>query len=262
MPSPFPGMDPYLEKPGHWADCHSSLILAIRAALNTLLPARYVATTETHVWSEDDEEIRVMLGGPDIQAVDLSGKPMNGGATVMTPPRIVRLRKPAAIRQRYVQVLDADRNRVVTAIELLSPANKTFGRTGEAYRHKRAEYLEAGLNLVEIDLLRRGVRPDLGVPAAASDYYSLICRGHEFPDAGIWGFSVREPLPPVPVPLDADESDIVIDLKACLERVYQEARFDKRIDYSNPPNPPLAEPDAAWAKELLASRTSANGTGT
>jgi hypothetical protein len=259
MPSPFPGMDPYLERPSIWPDCHAGLILGIRAVLNARLPQRYVATTEAHVWREDSEEVRVMLGGPDILTIDLKHPPAIGGSTAtLNAPKIVRLSRPIGHKQRYVLVLDADRRRVVTVIEVLSPANKTYGDKGDAYRFKRSEYLHAGLNLVEIDMLRSGVRPDLGVPAPASDYYALVCRGNEFPNAGLWTFSVRDVLPTIPVPLDPGITDVSIELRPCLDRAYDEARFDKQIDYTKPPTPPLDESQAAWATGLLvASRAQA-----
>ena len=38
MPSPFPGMDPYIETSGLWGDFHGSLLAAVRADLNSHLP--------------------------------------------------------------------------------------------------------------------------------------------------------------------------------------------------------------------------------
>lgn len=46
MPSPFPGMDPYLESPVIWPDVHHGLISEIQAALNPRLRPRYVARVE------------------------------------------------------------------------------------------------------------------------------------------------------------------------------------------------------------------------
>jgi hypothetical protein len=41
MKSPFPGMDPYLER--HWPDVHSALVMSARGVLNELLPPDLVA---------------------------------------------------------------------------------------------------------------------------------------------------------------------------------------------------------------------------
>src|ERR1700730_18292250 len=56
MPSPFPGMDPYLESPVIWPDVHHELISDIRAALNPHLRPRYVARVELRVYISDDDD--------------------------------------------------------------------------------------------------------------------------------------------------------------------------------------------------------------
>jgi len=71
---------------------------------------------------------------------------------------------------------------------------------------------------------------------------------------GIWPFSVRERFPVVPVPLDPGEPEVLLDLKVAFDRVYEEARYEEQLNYLKPPNPPLREPDATWARELLATR--------
>ncbi|HZZ79271.1 MAG TPA: DUF4058 family protein [Gemmataceae bacterium] len=44
MPSPFPGMDPFLEEPAIWPTIHPGLISFLWMELNHHLPAGYVAT--------------------------------------------------------------------------------------------------------------------------------------------------------------------------------------------------------------------------
>ena len=46
MPSPFPGMNPYLEHPAVWVDFHDSFIPAIREALNQQIRPAYFAKVE------------------------------------------------------------------------------------------------------------------------------------------------------------------------------------------------------------------------
>ncbi len=38
MPSPFPGMDPYLESPDWFPDLHDGLIFCLKESLQNLLP--------------------------------------------------------------------------------------------------------------------------------------------------------------------------------------------------------------------------------
>ena len=53
MPSPFPGMDPYLEG-SLWPDVHGSLIYTIRAGLSAKLPKGYFANIDQYVWLGED----------------------------------------------------------------------------------------------------------------------------------------------------------------------------------------------------------------
>lgn len=108
---------------------------------------------------------------------------------------------------------------------------------------------------MEIDLLRAGQRIPLGRPLPKGfDYYVLVCRAREMPNAGVWPFTVREQFPKFPIPLGPSDADVTIDLRACLDWAYEQARYERDIDYAQPPIPPLAQTDAAWATELLAQR--------
>jgi hypothetical protein len=252
-------MDPYLEG-WIWGDFHASLAQEIRNELNARLPKRYVASTEMYVWRIDGGE-RLLIGGPDVYMADKSPAPAGPSVTTLAAPIITVL--PGIVRrQRYVKVVDPQERRVVAVVEILSPSNKAAGEDGQAYGLKREEYIANGISLVEIDLLRSGRRPPLGDPAPPiSDYYVLVHRGWEKDRMGIWPVSVRDPLPHVPVPLDPDVPEVMLDLRSCVSQAYDTGRYAEQIDYSVPARPPLHEPDATWAHELLAQRmTTTNGT--
>lgn len=253
MPTPFPGMDPYIES-WIWGSFHSNLITAIYDRLNPRLPKRFIASTELFVWRVDNSE-RLRMGGPDVFVSDRDPVPGSGGVATLAAP--INTVLPGVVRkQRYVKIIDSEERRVVAVIEILSPSNKTGGEDGQMYRLKREEYLASGISLVEIDLLRAGQRPPLGDPAPPiSDYYVLVHRGWERSRIGIWPVSVRETLPLMPIPLDPDVAELMIDLRACIDHVYDFGRYAEQLDYSKPPKPPLREPDATWARDLLASRT-------
>jgi Protein of unknown function (DUF4058) len=253
VPSPFPGMDPYLES---WifGSFHSSVIAAIYDRLNPGLPKRFIASTELYVWRVDSAE-KLLLGAPDVFVSDRDAIPAGGGlATIAAPINTVL---PGVTRkQRYIKIVDSEERRVVTVIEVLRPSNKIGSDDGQAYRLKREEYIASGISLVEIDLLRSGQRPPLGDPAPPiSDYYILVHRGWEKDRMGIWPLSVRDSLPIVPIPLDPDVPDAMLDLRPCIDHVYEHGRYAEQFDYAKPPKPPLREPDATWARELLAQRT-------
>jgi hypothetical protein len=157
----------------------------------------------------------------------------------------------------YLKIVDRANRRLVTVLELLSPANKAPGKDRDAYLMKQCEYLATDVNVVEMDLLRKGDRlPWVAPSVAASAYCIMVSRASERPRAHVWPFSVRDPLPAIAVPLTARDGDIALELGACMTQVYDAAGYERELDYTQPPNPPLDEPDAAWARQLLANRTS------
>lgn len=253
MVSPFPGMDPYLEAHDIFQDLHTTLIVAIRAELNPLLPEGYVAATDRHVWIESPKAKRKRRGRePDVYVVEgkrrTPAEPKTATGT-LTTPRIVSLPQQERKGKPYLKILDSRERRVVTVLELLSPTNKKPGEHYEQYLAKREEYFAAGVNLVEINLLRAGEHPPLGeMDAEAMQYYILVCRAPQMPRAEIWPFTVRDRVPTFPVPL-TPKIEVQFDLKPCLDRSYREARYDEEIDYSEPPEPNFIGEEAAWVRE-------------
>lgn len=254
MPSPFPGMDPYLENPAVWSDFHSTFLMCVRAELNTMLPEHYVARWDRHVWiDEPDAEPRGPLGWPGVFITDSLGRETTTEAgSVLAAPATATLPAVDPQGKPFLKIIDVRGRRVVTVIEMLSPANKSSGRDRDAYQAKRQEYFRSGTNLVEIDFLRGGNRPPVTGARQPACYYIIISRAADYPRAGIWSLGIREPLPPIPIPLADGTEPVRLALQPCLERAYDEARFDEDIDYRQPPSPLLPEPDAAWARELLA----------
>jgi Protein of unknown function (DUF4058) len=255
MPSPFPGMDPYIES-WIWSDFHARLITVVCDRLNPRLPKRYIASTEIFVWRvADADEEQLVLRGPDVHVAQQKTTPAGPAVAAAAAPITTIL--PGIVRKhRYIKIVDPLDRRVVTVIEILSPANKTGGDDGRAYRLKREEFIASGISLVEIDMRRAGQRPPLGDPAPpVTDYYVLVHRGWDQGRFGIWPVSVRDPLPPIQVPLDPDVPDVTLDLRSCLDYVYDHGRYSEQLDYSQPPRPPLREPDASWARDLLARTT-------
>ena len=256
MRSPFPGMDPYLEDPDVWPDFHGTFLVALRAQLNEQLPPRYVARWDRHVWiDEPDAEQPYVLGRPDVFVTDPTpGTPGGAGvAPTLTAPAIGTVPAVDPKGKPFIKIIDARGRRVVTVIELLSPANKSAGKDRDAYLAKRQEYFRAGTNLVEIDLLRGGERPPV-VGVAPADYYVLVSRAWEYPRVGVWPLSVRDPLPPVPVPLDPEVAPVRLELRPALDRAFAEARLGEELAYDQPVVPALNESDTAWARARIAER--------
>jgi hypothetical protein len=259
MPSPFPGMDPWLEKATTWGGVHMGLLYAIHAALNRDLPEGLYAELDQYLRVEEggDDEVRTGRRNPDVFVPEPPPpvpKPKGGRATaVLDPPTVeVTLLAGAVQKHRRVLIRTLDGRQVLTAIELLSPSNKNPGPGRNAYLAKRNEYLASGTNLVEIDLLRDGDRLPLGRPRPPiSDYYIVVSPAPRRPQSSVWSFSVREPIPVFPVPLGPEWDAVPLALRGCMDRLYDEGRYAQKVRYANPPEPPLREPDAAWAADLL-----------
>lgn len=254
-------MDPYLESPVFWGGFHTRLITAISETLNARLPDRYFAEIDEYVWLEDQPPgERERLGEPDAFLTEKNGAPgevtEHGPAPVavaiIAPAVRVTLPKAKKHRHRFVKIVGPDHNTVVTVIELLSPSNKDRGEDQEKYLDKRDEYLASRTNLVEIDLLRDGARMPFGKPSPRiADYYLFVCRGKSYPEAEVWPFTIREPIPAIPVPLKPEHDDVRLDLQSCVTEIYDTNRYAARTDYSQQPSPPLRRGDAEWASELL-----------
>jgi hypothetical protein len=259
MPSPFPGIDPFIEA-YRWPDFHHELIAVIRESLVPVVRPRYVVEVEQHVYLHLEERDVTRRIRPDLfigdtepgRALTRSG---GAGTAVLTDPLEITLPMLEEERRRYITIRDAQERRLITVIEVLSPANKIAGSQDQrAYFNKRHEVVRGGANLVEMDLLRGGERMPADSPLPAGDFLVVVCRSAAWPRAGAYGWSLREPIPTVPVPLAEGDPDVPLDLQSAFTLVYDRAGYDYSLDYTRQPEPPLPEPDAAWVKELLAAR--------
>ncbi len=66
MPSPFPGMDPYLEAPELWPNVHHGLISEIQATLHQRLRPRYRSLVEERVYISDEMDPGRKVIVPDV----------------------------------------------------------------------------------------------------------------------------------------------------------------------------------------------------
>lgn len=261
MPSPFPGMDPYLESPLRWRDVHHSLAGQIRRQLAPRLSPRYVARLEIRFIAStpDGQTVSVLYPDVDVTIAQLREraiaryKPLVDVAVAARPMPLILHVAPSGERVRLVtvEIRDVAKRRLVTSIEILSPVNKRAGGGLTEYRAKREQVILAAAHLLEIDLLRKGTRPPRLLEMPQSDYFVFLTRAEQGDLTETWPISVRDPLPVVPVPLLPGDDDVGLDLGHALRTIYDEARYDLSTDYGQPPDPPLAEEDAAWALELL-----------
>ena len=133
----------------------------------------------------------------------------------------------------------------------VSPAKNKRSKQGrEAYENQRNKILGSKTSFIEIDLLRAG-EPMLILGASLTDYYILVSRGYQRPEADLYGFNLKEPIPIFPVPLKQSEKEPSVDLQKLLNEVYQKARFDLVIDYSQLVKPSLSVEEKSWIEEIL-----------
>jgi hypothetical protein len=275
MPSPFPGMDPYLEHPAIWPGVHANLIVSIQDALQPLVRPRYYVSVELRVRELDPDE-SALAGIPDatvIEAADQRGpsRPANGpasaagvrarGRTNGSGPnaRVLTVAMPRTIpvRERYLEVRDTETRDAVTVIEVLSPTNKASGRGRAEYEGKRLAIAATLTNFVEIDLLRIGepmpVRYLVDPPPddQLGAYRVLVSRGHWEHRAELYPVSLRERLPTVPIPLRPGDPEPPLDLQSVIDTVYDRGAYDLHLNYRRDPVPSLGPADAAWAAALL-----------
>lgn len=263
MPAPFPGMDPWLERPPVFPTLHNSLIVAIQAALNAVLPEGYVAANESRVYV-DPELTRV----PDVGVFGPGAGAGGSGTAVATLARSGLLSAATEavtdpVEEPYLTIRSTDDGeRLVTAVEVVSPANKRPGEDGRtSYQQKQGEYRLSRVNLVEIDLLRGGPHTTavplarLRAVAPDCDYHvSVMVAGsprHFF----VAPIKLTDRLPAVPIPLEPGVEPVTVDLQAAFDRCYDEGGFARRVKYAkHQPEPALSPEQQAWAEGILRAK--------
>ena len=220
MASPFPGMDPFIESQ-LWEDFHGDVIPIIRALIVPQVRPRYTVSIERSVFLAH-----------------------NDGLTVPQSYQVT---------QKFLALRTRDDDRVVTVIELLSPTNKDDKGGQAQYLAKRASYQQTLTNIVEIDLLRGGRRLPTKESLPEYDYHAFVMRSADHPHAAVYSWSLKERLPVIPIPLEPDESDAVIDLQQAFNQTYERGGYDYTLDYRREVSPSLDATERRWVAECLES---------
>ncbi|MBX3466039.1 MAG: DUF4058 family protein [Planctomycetes bacterium] len=251
MPSPFPGMDPWLEDPQGWTGVHTRLVTVLGDALVAALKPRYEVRIEERIYVDHDPP-EPMRADVALTEGTRRGRPQAAQGTSASPV-IVPTVMGEEIRERFLTICSRD-GEVVTVIEVLSPTNKRAkGSDGrQEYLAKRERVLRSTAHLVEIDLLRAGERVPMARPLPPASYYVVVSRAQRRPRCEVYPIQLRDRLPPVAVPLLGDE-EVEVDLQTILDTVYDRAGYDAYLDHGRPlPPPPLDPDDEAWMREALA----------
>src|SRR5438552_1187201 len=121
MPSPFPGMNPYIERAAVWRDFHGNFLPRVQEILTAQVVPRYIVRIDEHMYIHalpSDE--RQFIGRGDIVVPAL---PERAAATVAASPV---LEAPAEVRLpefdseglSFLEIRDRESNELVTVVEL------------------------------------------------------------------------------------------------------------------------------------------------
>ncbi len=258
MPSPFPGMDPWLEDPGLWPDVHHELISVSRELLNQRLRPKYHVRIEERVYISDDNDPGRSVIIPDLRIRDTENRSevkanwLADADNAVAEPVVATTLIEEEIREARLEVIDRASRSVVTVIELLSPTNKVPGSRGQAsYQQKRQEVMQSHSHFVELDLLREGAGIFVREALPHHDYLVHVSRLEKRPQALLWPILLPQRLPPIPIPLKPEDPDVPLELQTALELTYDRAGYDLEIEYRSEPHPPLPEEYRPWADQLL-----------
>ncbi|MEH1824955.1 MAG: DUF4058 family protein [Nostoc sp.] len=250
MGNPFPGMNPYLEQPELWHQVHNRLIVAVADDLTPQISPKYRVFIEERVYTSVDDILLVGIADVAVANRNTTDTSTTLITAKLTEPSKVKVPIPEQVTERFLEVRTTQSKEVVAVIEILSPKNKRSKEGRAAYENKRQKILASATNLVEIDLLRQGESmPVLG--ATATDYSILVSHSYNRPDADLYAFDLKNPIPVFPVPLRQGEPEPIVDLQRLLNEIYERARFDLAIDYSQPLKIVQSPQEEAWLREIL-----------
>lgn len=262
MPGPFPGMDPYIERPAIWADFHDRLIVHVQELIQPLIKPKYVALIQDRLYLTGVERAAF----PDVTVAATrritaigSGRVTATVGLLEPDPAKEYVLEREEVREPYLTIVEpAARGRVVTSIEVLSPKNKMHHAGRRSYRGTRRELWQRGTNLVEVDLLRAG-RPTVDATeeelADQGPYHYLVAvTRQEPPRRAIYSRTVRQRLPKVAVPLLEDDPDVTFDLQAAVERTWDGGPYPTVLNYDRAPSGRMLPEDVTWCEQLLAEK--------
>ena len=221
MPSPFPGMDPFLEHEKLWPTFQHHLVACLYQTLLPGLVDRYRARVGQRRYATEQALFTSVLRNEH--------------------------------EEEYIEVRQRSDSKLITLVDVVSPTNKTTDAGRQAYLAKRKEAKSSGASLVEIDLVLQG-EPMLdysrdGLPEW--DHAVTVTRSTQPERYEIYTATLQKRLPRFRLPLAADDRDTVLDLHTAFNRCYDQGGFAARIDYAREPATTLAEEDRKWLQSLL-----------
>lgn len=273
MPSPFPGMDPYLENPKWFHGFHNSLIIHLQEQLQPRLPAGYYAQNGQRIWLERvqrsvEPDVNLMRERePAARSADRGGiavaEPVVREETETGQPVLITVKTGAPWEHAEwfleIRELPSGQDRLIATIEVVSPANKTPSHQAfEKYRREQHAVIAGKAHLVEIDLLRKGTHVT-AVPRAIArakagpfDYHVSIHRFDRPRDFLVYPIRLGQRLPVLMIPLLPGDPEVPLDLQAAFDRTYDGGPYRRAIHYGEDRIRPSLKPEQAeWVRSIL-----------
>ena len=217
-------MLPALEQPDYFPQLHAALCVEILYWLAPRLPEAYTISVEQGLsMSGPGGQTKRYRPDARIDRVESPGEAYVTEMVVDTPSFSV---EAPSQPQRTLAIRDGD-SRLITTIEVLSPANKA----GDGYvdfRLKQQRLSEQGIHLVEIDLLTQGKRRWRDARVDAADYVVTLQRGTD-EIASVWAVSKGQALPTIPVPLQAPDADVPLPIEKVLQEYLSKSGVMRRL---------------------------------
>jgi len=256
MPSPFPGIDPFLEDQHYWEEFHSKFMNWAQDTLAERVPDGYEVRIEERVsltYEEDPDFKRTLQ--PDVAVlrqteVRSAGVSAANTLTLMPVSLSLPMYQLEEVIEHRIEIRRRPDRVPVAVIELLSPSNKE-PPGDRLYSRRRLELIHQAVHLVELDFLIGGKRLAMEDDLPTGNFYALVSRAELRPRSDVYACSIRDRLPTIPIPLLAPDPDIPLDLAAIFATVFQRGRYDRSIDYRAPLDLPLGAADRGWAEELV-----------
>jgi hypothetical protein len=204
MPSPFPGMDPYIEDAKRWPLFRHQFVASLYQVLLPGLVDRYRARVATRSY---DTELPLFTS-------------------------IIRETQ----NEEYIELRDRSDGKLVTLIDVVGIANRTTTVGREQYLATRSQAESLRAAIVEIDLLTQG-KPMLDYPRdnlPDLDYSLTVTRPAAPGKFEIYTITVNKRLPKFRIPLAIDDKDAALELQDVFRRAYDLAGLSSIIDYRTP----------------------------
>jgi hypothetical protein len=221
MPSPFPGMDPYLEQEKFWPTFHYNLMNVLFQVVTPSLVERYRARVLERVFTVEH--------------------------VLFTSVRREEHREP------YLEIRQRSDGKLITLVEAVSPTNKTTAQGRQSFMEKRQEAQRLRANIVEMDLVLDGQRiHDFSREKLPTwDYNVVVTRSPRPEQFELYTANLDKRLPRFRMPLATDDRDTVVDLQSALNRVYDQGDFAVTVDYQSDPQTKLDAEQRRWLNRFL-----------